>query len=32
MVYAAHQMLTRVIKEDEMGGACGMHRGEEKCM
>jgi hypothetical protein len=20
------------IEEDEMGGACGMHEGEEKCM
>jgi len=27
-----HQILLNEIKEDEMGGACKTHWGEEKCL
>jgi len=27
-----HQILLNEIKEDEMGGACNTHGGEEKCL
>lgn len=27
-----HQILLNEIKEDELGGACNTHGGEEKCL
>jgi hypothetical protein len=28
----SHQILLNEIKENEIGGACNMHGGEEKCL
>jgi hypothetical protein len=31
-VYTLHQILFDQTKEDEMGGACGMHGRDDKCI
>jgi hypothetical protein len=31
-IYLSKDMLLFLKKEDQMDGACGMHRGEGKCM
>jgi hypothetical protein len=30
--WCPHKLLCDQMKEDEANGACGMHRGEEKCI